>query len=418
MGALRFLAAAFAVGMAFSVGICQADELVLPYSCAMDKGAPRLAPAEMTTYRIIGPRQDQPFTSCASSAAWTCETMMVHKFTIDCGGQRVLWARVAGAARSLGVTLPDNLPSGYAPVSRLKGRFVLPGFTKPAAIPTVSSELLSRDAVLEPSEPRREEKAAPWVTIVDPVGIPSSSSAAFKVAGAISMLLASLMLACLFLVRRRQSAFFEFAANTSHLPPAVGRFWDLAAAPFAQLLRRIEMLRSAEAELEGEDVSGTFEPVRARLHEVEFIVAMLPSDLLLRDVLASELDGVHHRIADLGRREMQLGPAKMQSSIRAIMRDLDRIARIAQGAMPTADDRFAAAAPEPDVPSTVFEAYRVLGLNPDAPDAAVKKIVDALRMSWHPDHARDEADRLNRELRIRKVNAAWDLLKAKLAEAA
>jgi DnaJ-class molecular chaperone len=73
---------------------------------------------------------------------------------------------------------------------------------------------------------------------------------------------------------------------------------------------------------------------------------------------------------------------------------------------------------EPDPPATVFEAYRVLGLNASAPDAAVKKIVDALRMSWHPDHARDEADRRNREQRIKQINAAWDLLKGRPAAAA
>jgi preprotein translocase subunit Sec63 len=73
---------------------------------------------------------------------------------------------------------------------------------------------------------------------------------------------------------------------------------------------------------------------------------------------------------------------------------------------------------EADVPSNIFEAYRVLGLNADAPDAAVKKIVDALRMSWHPDHARNEQDRHYREQRIKQVNAAWDLLKTRPAEAA
>jgi DnaJ-domain-containing protein 1 len=145
---------------------------------------------------------------------------------------------------------------------------------------------------------------------------------------------------------------------------------------------------------------------------------MLPADLLLRAVLTSELDGLHDRIADLGRREAQLGLERINTAIRTIMRDLDRVSRIAQGAMPASADMRASAAPELDAPSTVFEAYRILGLNPDAPDAAVKKIVDALRMSWHPDHARDEADRRYREQRIKQVNAAWDLLKAKLAAAA
>jgi DnaJ-domain-containing protein 1 len=146
-------------------------------------------------------------------------------------------------------------------------------------------------------------------------------------------------------------------------------------------------------------------------------VAALPADLLLRDVLASELDSLHDRAADLGRRVDQLGTERMRSAIRSLMRDLDRITRIAQGAT-QGPEEVGRPAPDPDPPSTIFEAYRVLGLNPDAPDAAVKKIVDALRMSWHPDHARNEADRLYREQRIKQINAAWDLLRDKLAAAA
>jgi DnaJ-class molecular chaperone len=56
------------------------------------------------------------------------------------------------------------------------------------------------------------------------------------------------------------------------------------------------------------------------------------------------------------------------------------------------------------------EAYAVLGVNPDVSEGVLKKIVDALRMSWHPDHARDEEDRLAREDRMRQINIAWDLI--------
>jgi DnaJ-class molecular chaperone len=101
--------------------------------------------------------------------------------------------------------------------------------------------------------------------------------------------------------------------------------------------------------------------------------------------------------------------------LRAVQRDLDRITRIVYG---TARKEEAAAPRPADVPSTVFEAYRILGLNPEAPPAAVKKVVDALRMSWHPDHARSEADRRHREERIKQINAAWDLLKTSQAAAA
>ena len=68
-----------------------------------------------------------------------------------------------------------------------------------------------------------------------------------------------------------------------------------------------------------------------------------------------------------------------------------------------------------EVPLTRDQALEVLGMGVslDAGEAAMKKIVDGLRMSWHPDRASDEADRLLRELRIRQINAAWDILAAK-----
>ncbi len=62
------------------------------------------------------------------------------------------------------------------------------------------------------------------------------------------------------------------------------------------------------------------------------------------------------------------------------------------------------------VPKTYEEALGVLGASPDAAIVAIKKIVDGLRQSWHPDHAVSEADRVGRERRLRQVNVAWDLV--------
>ena len=79
----------------------------------------------------------------------------------------------------------------------------------------------------------------------------------------------------------------------------------------------------------------------------------------------------------------------------------------------------ASAMPEPDgdagaadlaVPTTYDEALEVLGASPEASTSAIKKIVDGLRQSWHPDHARSEADRLHREARMCQINVAWDLV--------
>jgi hypothetical protein len=62
------------------------------------------------------------------------------------------------------------------------------------------------------------------------------------------------------------------------------------------------------------------------------------------------------------------------------------------------------------MPTTYAEALRILGASADASTDAIKKIVDGLRLSWHPDLARSEADRLQREARVRQINVAWDIV--------
>jgi hypothetical protein len=67
------------------------------------------------------------------------------------------------------------------------------------------------------------------------------------------------------------------------------------------------------------------------------------------------------------------------------------------------------------IPATREEALQVLGMGvtPDANLNAIKKIVDGLRASWHPDHASGGADRQMRELRMKQINAAWDIIAGK-----
>jgi DnaJ-class molecular chaperone len=57
-----------------------------------------------------------------------------------------------------------------------------------------------------------------------------------------------------------------------------------------------------------------------------------------------------------------------------------------------------------------------MGVAPDISEAAVKKIVDGLRLSWHPDHAKSPADQEMRDLRTKQINAAWEIITGKRAE--
>ena len=69
------------------------------------------------------------------------------------------------------------------------------------------------------------------------------------------------------------------------------------------------------------------------------------------------------------------------------------------------------------IPQTRDEALRVLGMGvaPEVSEVAVKKIVDGLRLSWHPDYATSPEDRELRELRMKQINAAWEVISGKRA---
>jgi hypothetical protein len=68
------------------------------------------------------------------------------------------------------------------------------------------------------------------------------------------------------------------------------------------------------------------------------------------------------------------------------------------------------AAASPGMPATRDDALEVLGLSVDATEAVIRKVVEALRQSWHPDMASGGEDRLQREERLKRINVASDIL--------
>lgn len=155
------------------------------------------------------------------------------------------------------------------------------------------------------------------------------------------------------------------------------------------------------------------EPIEARLARAIETVAMVPRAAPLREVLDDELRRVRHRLGvaqiggDGGARGRLTAPA-----FRVIQRDLDRIERIAVSAQRSIGGPETTASGAVAMPSSVDEAYEVLGINSNVSEATLKKILDALRMSWHPDLAGDAADRHLREERIKQINIASELIAA------
>ncbi|MEL6372755.1 MAG: J domain-containing protein [Pseudomonadota bacterium] len=127
-------------------------------------------------------------------------------------------------------------------------------------------------------------------------------------------------------------------------------------------------------------------------------------DVLLRELatLSERFDAVHAR-GDAGPETLSADCAALDA-LEQDYRRLSAIAASAAASIPTEDDVR--------MPETADDAYAILGVNPHVSDKALKRVVEALRMSWHPDHARGRKDHARRDQRIKQINVAWDLIKA------
>jgi len=148
----------------------------------------------------------------------------------------------------------------------------------------------------------------------------------------------------------------------------------------------------------------------ALLDQIDGLVHSLEAGTPLREVLQDELHAISQRL--MATRAAALdgaGAGKAAAQFRSLVRELERVKRIAEGAAASLSGSRQNLA----MPTTKSEAYQMLGVNPDVSDGILKKLVDALRMTWHPDHARDDHDRAEREARIKQINVAWEIISEK-----
>ncbi len=129
----------------------------------------------------------------------------------------------------------------------------------------------------------------------------------------------------------------------------------------------------------------------------------------LRGVLRQEVDLIVQRLSEVPRAQGVIGPRQIRQRYQGGIRELHRVIKIAEGAAAS----FSAVGFKAKMPASREEAFALLGVNDSISEGTLKKLVDALRLSWHPDHARDEADRERREERIKQINVAWDLITGK-----
>ncbi|MCB1520180.1 MAG: DnaJ domain-containing protein [Hyphomicrobiaceae bacterium] len=189
------------------------------------------------------------------------------------------------------------------------------------------------------------------------------------------------------------------------------------AVPFAKVVSTVAerarnrvTLKPAASAAASNGPSYATEPVEMALSDVEHSVRNIAAKAPIRSVLEDELRRARQRLAVAKAAGCdEFGPGRIgAAAFRVITRDLDRIRRIADSARDSLDGGAGEASAR--MPQSPAEAYEILGINPNASPATVKKFLDALRMSWHPDLARDEADRLQREARIKQINVAMELI--------
>ncbi len=240
----------------------------------------------------------------------------------------------------------------------------------------------------------------PWTaTVVEAVRSPHTSEQAVKQ----SMIATILGLA---LVTSLVSGIGWFA--TQQFFSARARRSD----PYQVILRReVVDLAKPDAQMCGElcrTGQGLIGEIHSRVNEIKGAAP-------LRRVLVREVRSMEQFLATTIR-EAPEDPRewrRMRLRLQRVVTDLIRLKDITDGARRSLTSKIIT----DELPRDKQEAYEVLGANPEASQKILKRLVDALRATWHPDLATSEDDRQLRDRRIKQINVAWDLISDKRLEA-
>jgi hypothetical protein len=223
-----------------------------------------------------------------------------------------------------------------------------------------------------------------WVTTIAPAVAAWSGPSLWRVLGAAGLVGAAW--GTFVLVRRRMA----MPRSTPKVTAASADENDLAATCAGLIAQAVDLHRAARDALPAVPRASVRDVLACDLARVQ-------SALLTPELTTEIADG---RWADV------------QPKVTAALADLERIGRIMQGVLDTVWPEQTPPVPANRAPVTIADAYVLLGINPQADGKLAKKVVDALRQSWHPDHAHDPADRERREARMKQINAAWDMIRA------
>ena len=420
-----------------------AERVVMPFMCDKTGARLTLTPAAPRSFEIAGLHDVRRVPVCLGgqqTGAPVCAIIEFHRFDVMCGRKRVAWAEIAAAVGANAPRSHIKGPPGFAPLADAGGRLVVAlqetrpaRLTGAALVPVISQPLPD----LATPEPAANAPAAGTAEIGAATAAASSadenvsdrqpsglSTGLWSLAAIISALALGVAASRRWPDRARQVrakgagvALAAIEALERHVPRLGGRLKVITratAVTAAQSLMRVGTFRlrplRAISDLQA---ANAVTAVSQMLAATETRIACLTNAGPLVDVLSQEIIQLQQRLAALTATASESAEqaGKASPAFRNLMRDIERVRRIADSAAVS----MGAGRSASRIPVTRSEAFELLGLNPDAPVGTLKKVADGLRMSWHPDHARDSTDLAEREARIKAINAAVDLINGKRA---
>ena len=452
----------------------RADELVMmPFSCAVIGGRPVLTPSETEGHRIIGRREQRDFSACSPVDPGMCRRWVVHRFDIDCGGHRVPWTEIVANAQPGARAWVDNgqlnlrMPPRWTmdpsdPCARLsdyyEGRWRDPrmrhycadrrSLAPPpyVAMPAGFAPMLGIDAVFVAAGPTSSSSGPPFPSAgYGPESAPPAKAAKPAPAKGHAPAAAKPVEKD---VAPPKTAGREAAPQVqpapASAPPATTAPQGTPAAPRIINRTEAEPPRPAPPATAAEPARTAVTspvpapaPVEVKAEPPASPASAPKPETAERPTQTIEVNLVSRlqapiaagALAALGilliaaaffvlRRREQTGAPRARD-FASVSLDSPGMAAAGTALQTTPQPREVTTPLSPaiwgtDMPRTHADALAVLGIGvtPGATSSAIKKIVDGLRQSWHPDLAHDEADREIRELRSKQINAAWQILAA------
>ncbi|MGE5266863.1 MAG: hypothetical protein ACM3L9_05790, partial [Deltaproteobacteria bacterium] len=415
------------------------EQIVLPYDCNVVGGRVQVRPSGDQAYRIYGTRRQEPYRACSEQNPDRCRTFLVHRFTMACGRERAEWPDVyAAIARitdgrafynndgrlyyRMGPREPrDSYP--FPEPRRATGLVEMPdGYAPIAGVDAIFTPLDPRVAELEDggtaAEPRASREArtdAPAAgerSTFAPAVAPKAAVAPQvpdngQPAGAKAVEANSAEMQPAPLPQRPPPDQKPLETSSTSLPatvpakpdvadgqpaaPAVPTILNNPAAKEVESASRTETVVAAAevappppaATVEGPRVEGwsTTGGTGISVPPLAFAILIAAATLATLLVILKKQAAVPVAAGPLRvpvepvlpGLEPRLSPPSGQS---LVVREEPSAPTLSKGA-----------ATAPGMPATREEALALLGLSAGASEAVIRKVVEALRQSWHPDLA-------------------------------